>query len=67
MAPGATLGKSNKVLGVPFAKESALRTVVTNQFVGSLLAREYPHPTVEPGGPATAPLLGVRLKSSKSA
>jgi hypothetical protein len=58
--PGATIGKSNSSVGVPFENESELRFVDMNQFEGSVFVSAYPHPTSDPGAPETLPSGGSR-------
>ena len=68
VAPGATIGKSKfALLGVPLRNVSALMTVVTSQSVRLWLVMEYPHPTVDPAGPATLPVPGRVLNVNGSA
>src|ERR1017187_10321050 len=60
--PGATIGKSNSSVGVPFENEAEFRFVDMNQFALSVFSSEYPQPTIDPGAPRTLPSDGIRLK-----
>jgi hypothetical protein len=62
--PGATIGKSNSSVGVPFENESELRFVDMNQFEGSVFVSAYPQPTSDPGAPETLPSAGSRANTT---